>query len=212
VVVVGSGFGASASACRLAQAGRSVLVLERGRSYPAGSFPCSPQKLASNLWDPSAELYGVFDVWAFSGIESVVSSGLGSGSLISAKVMLRKDPDWFVDDAPDSPPQPWPITYADLEPHYEAAEAMLGVQRFCGECDVGCNDGAKNTFDYTYLSRAVDAGAQIRTLCEVLRIDPRGSGDWYRVTYVHHDPDSPRAARSVVSDHRCLRRASGRTH
>ncbi len=264
VVVVGSGFGASASACRLAQSGRSVLVLERGRSYPPGSFPRSPRGLSSNLWDPSAGLYGMFDVWAFSGIESVVSSGLGGGSLIYANVMLRKDPAWFVDDAPDRPPQPWPVTYADLEPHYEAAEAMLGVQRYpfdvapysataktqatryaadvlgldwqlpplavsfaspgqppapgqplfeehpnlhglpritcrlCGECDLGCNDGAKNTLDYTYLSRAVDAGAQIRTLCEVRRIDPPGSGDRYRVGYVHHDPDSPRAARTAT--------------
>lgn len=264
VVVVGSGFGASASACRLAQAGRSVLVLERGRSYPPGSFPRSPRKLSANLWDPAAGLYGMFDVWAFRGIESVVSSGLGGGSLIYANVMLRKDPDWFVDDAPDHPPRPWPVTYADLEPHYEAAEVMLGVQRYpfdvapysataktratrhaadvlgldwqlpplavsfanpgqppvpgqpliearpnlhgrpritcrlCGECDVGCNDGAKNTLDYTYLSRAVDAGAQIRTLCEVVRIDPRSSGDGYRVSYVQHDPDSPRAARSIV--------------
>jgi cholesterol oxidase len=263
-VVVGSGFGASVAACRLAQAGRSVLVLERGRSYPPGSFPRSPRALSRNLWDPSAGLYGMFDVWAFSGIESVVSSGLGGGSLIYANVMLRKDPAWFVDDAPDRPPQPWPVTYADLEPHYEAAEAMLGVQRYpfdvapysataktratrhaadvlgldwqlpplavsfanpgqspvpgqplieehpnlhgrprltcrlCGECDVGCNDGAKNTLDYTYLSRAVDAGAQIRTLCEVWRIDPRGSGDGYRVTYVHHDPDSPGPGRTVV--------------
>src|SRR6266702_4925986 len=82
VVVVGSGFGASAAACRLAQAGRSVLVLERGKSYPPGSFPRSPRGVAANLWAPSSGLYGMFDVWAFRGIESVVSSGLGGGSLI----------------------------------------------------------------------------------------------------------------------------------
>jgi cholesterol oxidase len=105
-----------------------VLVLERGRSYPPGSFPRSPRGLAANLWAPSSGLYGMFDVWAFSGIESVVSSGLGGGSLIYANVMLRKDPAWFVDDAPDQPPRPWPVSYADLEPYYEAAEAMMGVQ------------------------------------------------------------------------------------
>jgi cholesterol oxidase len=264
VVVVGSGFGASAAACRLAQAGRSVLVLERGRSYPPGSFPRSPRGMAANLWDPSAGLYGMFDIWAFRGIESVVSSGLGGGSLIYANVMLRKDPAWFVDDAPDRPPRPWPVTYADLEPYYEAAEAMMGVQRYpfdvapysataktratryaadalgldwqlpplavsfagpgqppvpgqplaeehpnlhgkprttcnlCGECDIGCNTGAKNTLDYTYLSRAADAGAQIRTLCEVRRIDRHGSAGGYRVGYLQRDPDSERAPRTVV--------------
>ena len=68
----------------------------------------------------------------------------------------------------------------------------------CGECDIGCNDGAKNTLDYTYLSRAADAGAQIRTLCEVRRIDRRGSDGGYRVGYLHRDPDSQRAPRTVA--------------
>jgi cholesterol oxidase len=252
-VVVGSGFGASATACRLAQAGRSVLVLERGRSYPPGSFPRSPRGLAQNLWNPSTGLYGMFDVWAFRGTEALVSSGLGGGSLIYANVLLRKDPAWFVDDAPGQPVQPWPVTYTDLEPHYEAAEAMLGAQRYpfdtvpysstaktaamryaasqlgldwqlpnlavtfanpgeapvpsvpikeqpnlhgagrltcrlCGECDIGCNDGAKNTLDFNYLSRAVDAGAEIRTLCEVRDIQPEPGGG-YLATYIVHDPD-----------------------
>ena len=32
--------------------------------------------------------------------------------------------------------------------------------RLCGECDVGCNYGAKNTLDYTYLTQAWQAGAE----------------------------------------------------
>src|ERR1700757_5349627 len=96
VVVVGSGFGASAAACRLAQAGRSVLVLERGRSYPPGSFPRSPRRLAENLWDPRHGLYGMFDVWAFRGIEALVSNGLRGGALHYAHVVLWTEPAWFV--------------------------------------------------------------------------------------------------------------------
>jgi cholesterol oxidase len=206
----------------------------------------------------------MFDIWAFRGIESVVSSGLGGGSLIYANVMLRKDPAWFVDDAPDQPPRPWPVSYADLEPYYEAAEAMMGVQRYpfdaapysatpktramhqaaqtlgldwrlpplavsfaspgqppvpgqplteehqnlhgkprvtcrlCGECDIGCNDGAKNTLDYTYLSRAADAGAVIRPLCEVRRIDRRDAAGGYRVGYTQRDAEQPGTARAVT--------------
>jgi cholesterol oxidase len=197
----------------------------------------------------------MFDIWAFRGIEGVVSSGLGGGSLIYANVLLRKDPAWFQDDSPGEPPRPWPVSYQDLEPYYEEAEGMLGAARYpfdtapyssssktratrdaaarlgldwqlpplavsfaspgrppapgepleekepnlhglprrtcilCGECDVGCNLGAKNTLDLTYLSRAKDAGADIRPLCEVKRVEPEEAGG-FLVYYKEHDPDS----------------------
>jgi choline dehydrogenase-like flavoprotein len=55
-VVVGSGFGGSVVACRLAEAGRPVCVLERGKRYPPGSFPRRPREMARNSWDPGAGL------------------------------------------------------------------------------------------------------------------------------------------------------------
>jgi cholesterol oxidase len=57
--------------------------------------------------------------------------------------------------------------------------------RLCGECDVGCNYGAKNTLDFTYLSAAKDKGAKIRTCCEVRTIEPLVEGG-YRVGYDQH--------------------------
>jgi cholesterol oxidase len=259
-VVVGSGFGGSVVAYRLAEAGKSVCVLERGRPYPPGSFPRSPRDLSRNLWDPTAGLYGMFDVWSFRGIEALVSSGLGGGSLIYANVLIRKDPDWFVDQSRGQPGnESWPITYEDLEDHYEACERMLGATPYpfdhppydstaktkamqeaarrlgldwrlpnlavtfarpgqppypgeciteeqpnlhgrqrltcclCGECDIGCNYGSKNSLDYNYLSRAQDLGADIRSLAEVRTIEPEVEpGRGYRVTYVRHDPDHDR--------------------
>jgi cholesterol oxidase len=259
VVVVGSGFGASVTAYRLAEAGQRVCVLERGRPYPPGSFPRDPRGIANNLWEPASGLHGMFDVWAFGRTESVVSSGLGGGSLIYANVLLRKDEHWFVDEAlPHGGYERWPIDRALLEPHYAAVEKMLDAQRYpfgvapynqtpktiamrdaaetlgldwllpelavsfrspgeapapgvplreerpnlhglprqtcrlCGECDAGCNFGAKNSLDYTYLSRAKDYGAEIRTLSEVRSLEPLdgpgGGTSGYRVTYVSHQP------------------------
>ena len=52
--------------------------------------------------------------------------------------------------------------------------------RLCGECDIGCNYGAKNTLDYNYLSEAVHEGADIRTLCEVRSFAPRPGGGYTR--------------------------------
>jgi cholesterol oxidase len=263
VIVVGSGFGASVIAYRMASAGQRVCVLERGAAYPPGSFPRDPYGMATNLWAPGAGLHGLFDVWAFNGIESLVSSGLGGGSLIYANVLIRKDEHWFVDEAlPDGGYERWPIDRALLDPHYDAVERMLDAQpypfadapynrtpktiamrdaaealglewmlpelavsfrspgdapgpglplreehpnlhglpretcRLCGECDAGCNFGAKNTLDYTYLSRAKDHGAEIRTLSEVRSLEPLdgpgGAVKGYRVTYVTHRPSEDR--------------------
>src|SRR4029453_9032427 len=95
-VIVGSGFGGSVMASRLAEAGLSVCVLERGKAYPPGSFPRSPWEMGRNFWDPSEGLHGMFDVWSFRGIGAVVASGLGGGSLLWSNVVLRKDRSTFV--------------------------------------------------------------------------------------------------------------------
>ncbi len=49
-VVVGSGFGGSVTAYRLASEGRGVVVLERGQAYPAGSFPRTPAQMGRTFW------------------------------------------------------------------------------------------------------------------------------------------------------------------
>lgn len=97
-VIVGSGFGGSVMAYRLAESGMRVCLLERGKPYPPGSFPRDPFGMKQNLWDPSAGLYGMYNVWSFKHMESLVSAGLGGGSLIYANVLLRKDEKWFVQE------------------------------------------------------------------------------------------------------------------
>jgi len=58
--------------------------------------------VSRNLWDPASGLFGMFDIWSFRGIESLVSSGLGGGSLIYANVTIQP---------PDSVLASWPITW-----------------------------------------------------------------------------------------------------
>jgi len=130
-VIIGSGFGGSVMAYRLAEAGLGVCVLERGKPYPPGSFPRSPNKMKSNFWDPSEGLYGLFDVWSFRGIAAVISSGLGGGSLIYANVLIRKDEKWFVqEDLSKGGYEYWPINRQDLDPHYDLVEKMLKAEKY----------------------------------------------------------------------------------
>ena len=125
-VVVGSGFGGAVAAYRLSEARLSVLVLERGVPYPPGAFPRTPRGIKENFWAPASGLLGLFEVWSFSHVTAIVSSGLGGGSLIYANVLLRKPPDTF---------DGWPLDYAALAPHYGNVEEVLQPQPFPGDVE-----------------------------------------------------------------------------
>ena len=130
-IIVGSGFGGSVTAYRLAEAGRRVLVLERGRPYPPGSFTRSPYRARESFWDPARGLTGMYHYWSFKGIDALVSAGLGGGSLIYANVFLRKDEHWFVkEDVNDGGYEYWPVNRAELDPHYDRVEQMIKLQRY----------------------------------------------------------------------------------
>ena len=82
--------------------------------------------------------------------------------------------------------------------------------QLCGECDVGCNYGAKNTLDYNYLTHAAHHGAELRTLCDVRSFEPRDGGG-YAVTYAAledvtpaEDDGRPPPLRTVTCDHLVL--------
>ncbi|MGI9098141.1 MAG: GMC oxidoreductase [Solirubrobacteraceae bacterium] len=134
-VVVGSGFGGSVTAYRLAEAGHSVCLFERGKPFAPNSFPRSPLGMKSQFWDPSAGLHGMFNLWSFDDVDAVCASGLGGGSLIYANVLLRKDEEWFVREEPGHGSwktgyEYWPVTRADLDPHYDRVERMMNVQKY----------------------------------------------------------------------------------
>ena len=112
-VIIGSGFGGSINALRLAQAGASVLVLERGRRYRTGEFPRDVTDVNKVFWryPEKGELRGLYDVRFLSGIATVVASGVGGGSLVYANVHIRPEASVF-----DQPRWPRSINRARLEP------------------------------------------------------------------------------------------------
>jgi cholesterol oxidase len=87
--------------------------------------------MARNFWDPSEGLYGLFDLWTFTGLDAVVASGLGGGSLIYANVLLRKDERWFVKEKPRRGGyEYWPVDRQTLDCHYDRVESMMKVQKY----------------------------------------------------------------------------------
>ena len=123
-VIVGSGFGGSINSLRLAQAGRSVLVLERGGRYKPGEFPRDVSDVDKVFWryPRRTESRGPYEVRFFSGIAAVVASGVGGGSLIYANIHIRPDPVVF-----DDPRWPRSVNRESLDPYYDKVASMLGV-------------------------------------------------------------------------------------
>ncbi len=122
-VVVGSGFGGSVSALRLAEKGYSVNVLECGKRFRDEDFPKSTWDLRRYFWAPRLGLKGIFRLTQFRDVAVVSGCGVGGGSLGYANTLYVPPPEFFRD------PQ-----WADLEdwertlaPHYAEAQRMLGV-------------------------------------------------------------------------------------
>lgn len=220
-IVVGSGFGGSISALRIAQAGKSVLVLERGKRYRPGEFPRNPTDVDSLFFRPGkrSSARGLYELRSFSGIAAVVASGVGGGSLVYANIHVRPDPIIFDDVR-------WPRGFSrkELDPYYDRVAGMMEVSpvpttislhkrnvfrdaaktlgrevfdpdeavawtnapgpgrsacKLCAECEFGCQFGAKNTLDHTYLAKAESYGASIQTDVMVSHVEPVADG--YRV-------------------------------
>ncbi|MCC4250594.1 FAD-dependent oxidoreductase [Microbacterium testaceum] len=116
-IVIGSGFGGAVAAARLAQAGRSVLVLERGRRFSPADFPRGDQLSDGWLWNAG---HGIYDIRWLDRMLSIQAAGWGGGSLVYANVFARPAAEVFADPR-------WDESRAPLDPYYDLAAHMLEV-------------------------------------------------------------------------------------
>ena len=123
VLVVGSGFGGSVTALRLAEKGYRVHIIESGRRFADEDFAKTSWDLRRYLWAPRLKCFGVQRIHRLPDVMILAGAGVGGGSLNYANTLyvppaaFFQDPQWA--DIAD-----W---QAELSPHYETASRMLGV-------------------------------------------------------------------------------------
>jgi len=123
VLIIGSGFGGSVSALRLAEKGYRVGVLEAGRRFADHELPKTSWRLRDFLWMPRLGLTGIQRINVLKDVVVVSGAGVGGGSLVYANTLYVPGQSFFDD------PQWRDITdWADeLAPYYDQAARMLGV-------------------------------------------------------------------------------------
>ena len=154
VLIVGSGFGGGTVAYALSRAGLKVLLVERG-GWPARD---------ETDWNGRAILLdgryrgetplGVRQSGAATEVDTFPNEVVGGNSIFFGGAALRLRATDFAR---------WPITYADLEPHYAQAESLLEVHGRAG--DDPCEPPRSG--DYPYAPAPLSAPA--RRIAEAAR-------------------------------------------
>lgn len=122
VIIIGSGFGGAVVACRLAEAGARVLVLERGRRWTKDQYP----RKSGDAWifehNQPQKYNGWLDLRFYKGMAVAQGAGVGGGSLCYSSVVIEANPTRF--------DHGWPpeITYSELAPYYDKVRQMMGVR------------------------------------------------------------------------------------
>ena len=123
VVVIGSGFGGSVAALRLAEKGYKICVLEAGARFEDKDFPKTSWRLSKFIFAPRLGLKGIQRIHKLPDVFILCGAGVGGGSLVYANTLYQPSDEYFND------PQWNEITdwKAELAPWYAIANRMLGV-------------------------------------------------------------------------------------
>ncbi len=199
VVIVGSGAGGAVMAAELAEAGRSVVVLEEGEHHSTESFSTATTEMLRALYRDG----GTSTTLGSAPIGFSEGRCVGGGTVVNGGMSFRAS-ERILDRWAGLSGDRSLRTYA-LDPQYSRVERFLSVRSpdpgsvgndqlllrrgaevlgwrvvedtrnhvHCGGCNVctwGCPTGAKQSTLVSYLPRAVSFGATVWSGCRVDRV------------------------------------------
>ena len=236
--IVGTGAGGGTLACKLAEAGFSVIAFDAGPFWrPLEDF-VSDENWQGGLYWTDERITGGADPVELGANNS--GRGVGGSTVHYTMIALRWRPEWFKCTSTLGYGRDWPISFDELEPYYEEAEEALKISgpirypwgkrrkrypyrehevnaaglvlaRGCeaigikwsplplatlsaprgmahpcvyrGFCAYGCSTNAKQSVLVTFIPRALKAGAEVRDLAMVGRIEMGKDGKATGLTY-----------------------------
>jgi len=252
-VIVGAGAGGATLACKLAEAGFSVVVFDAGPFWrPLDDFASDELEQQKLYWTDERITAGA-DPIALGGNNS--GRGVGGSTVHFSMISLRFRPEWFKCRSALGYGFDWPLSYDDLAPYYLEAECALkiagpvrypwgpprgrypyrehemnaaglvlargaeklgigwaatplatlsapsGMSPPCvyrGFCNFGCSTNAKQSALITWIPRALAAGAEVRDLAMVGRVEMARGGRADGVHYYRQDGWHYQKAKNVV--------------
>ena len=124
VAIVGSGFGGSVAALRLAEKGLSAVVLEQGRRIGPDEMAAGASDPRRFLWAPALGMDGYFSQVFLRHVTLVRGIAVGGGSIVYGAVLLEPRTGFYADPIWSRLGVDWE---AELKPHFRTAKRMLGV-------------------------------------------------------------------------------------
>ena len=87
-IIIGSGFGGSVSALRLAEKGYKVVLLEQGKRFEGKDFPKTNWNFRKYFWFPKLRMFGIQAMTMFRDVFILHGAGVGGGSLVYANNLI----------------------------------------------------------------------------------------------------------------------------
>ena len=125
-IIIGSGFGGSVAALRLAEKGYSALVIEKGKKYSSEDFPKTNWNLRKYLWIPQLRCFGFQKLTFYPQVSILSGVGIGGGSLVYANTLFSPPAEYYEHESW----RKFRNWHNTLMPYYEKAGYMLGRTQY----------------------------------------------------------------------------------